>query len=80
MPTSHKKNITKMKGKRAVDPIDRIIFEEGLRIRHLLLDRGLDLLVFVLSKNILALIMAQPTEGIVEVKLNLNSSDFPPVI
>lgn len=48
----HKKNITKIKGKRAVDPIDRIIFEEGLRIRHLLLDRALDLLVLVLSNGI----------------------------
>ncbi len=34
---------------RAKDPIDRLIFENGLRIKNLFFDRGLDLLAIILN-------------------------------
>ena len=44
MTTLHKKR-TSIRNKKATDPIDQVIFEMGLRIRHLLLDRKLNLLI-----------------------------------
>ena len=38
-----------MKNKRATDPIDQLIFEKGLRVRHVVLDRNLNLMVLILS-------------------------------
>ena len=42
---------TSNRDKRATDPLDRLIFEKGLRIRHLLIDKGIDLMVLVLSNG-----------------------------
>ena len=53
MPTLHKKNIAQTRNKRATDPFDQLIFEKGLRIRHVLLDRDLDLLVLILSNGVI---------------------------
>lgn len=47
MTTLHKRTLTK--NKRATDPIDQLIFEGGLRVRHVFLDRKLDLMVLILS-------------------------------
>ena len=40
-----------VRNKRATDPFDQLIFEKGLRIRHLLLDKGIDLMALVLSNG-----------------------------
>ncbi len=53
MSTLRKKNIDPVKNKRGTDPFDQLIFERGLRIRHLLLDKTMDLLVLVLSNGII---------------------------
>lgn len=53
MPTLRKKHITPIRNKRAVDPVDQMIFEKGLRVRHVLLDRNLDLMVLILSNGII---------------------------
>ncbi len=53
MPTFRKKNTTPIKNKRATDPFDQLIFEKGLRIRNMLLDRDLDLMVLILSNGII---------------------------
>lgn len=53
MTTLHKKRIVPIKNKRSTNSVDQIIFEKGLRIRHLLLDRHLDLMVLILSNGIL---------------------------
>jgi len=42
-----------VRNKRATDPFDQLIFEKDLRIRHLLLDKGMDLMVLVLSSGII---------------------------
>jgi hypothetical protein len=47
--TTLPKRRSAIKNKRASDPIDQVIFEQGLRVRHLLLDRNLNLLVLILS-------------------------------
>lgn len=39
------------KDKRSTDPLDRVIFERNLRIRHLLLDKEMDLLLLVLTNG-----------------------------
>jgi hypothetical protein len=52
MSTSRsKKHKDQVRDKRSNDPFDQLIFEKGLRIRHLLLDRGIDLLAVVLSNG-----------------------------
>ena len=53
MPTFRKKNTTTVRNKRATDPFDQLIFEKGLRIRNMLLDQDLDLMVLVLSNGII---------------------------
>ena len=40
-----------VRNKRASDPFDQLIFEKGLRIRHLLLDRPIDLMALVLTNG-----------------------------
>ncbi len=52
MPSLRKKHIAPIKDKRSPDPFDQIIFEGGLRIRHVVLDRSLDLIVLVLNNGI----------------------------
>jgi hypothetical protein len=53
MPTSRKKHSTELiRNKRAQDPFDQLIFEKGLRIRHLLLDKDLNILVLILNSGI----------------------------
>jgi hypothetical protein len=53
MPTFRKKYlINSVRNKRAKDPFDQLIFEKGLRIRHLILDKDLDLMVVVLNSGI----------------------------
>ena len=42
-----------IRNKRASDPFDQLIFEKGLRIRHVLLDQDIDLLVLVLNSGII---------------------------
>jgi len=52
MTTLHKKRTgTAIRNKRATDPIDQVIFEKGLRVRHVFLDRSLDLMVLILSNG-----------------------------
>lgn len=41
-----------IRNKRSADPFDKLIFENGLRIRHLLLYKKMDLMVLVLSNRI----------------------------
>ena len=41
------------RNKRASDPFDQLIFEKGLRIKHLLLDKGIDLMAMVLTNGII---------------------------
>ena len=50
MNTLSKKK-SRIKDKRSTDPIDRLIFEKGLRIKHLLVDKDIDLLAIVLSNS-----------------------------
>jgi len=50
MNTLHKKR-TAIRNKRATDPIDRLIFEKGLRVRHVYLNRRLNLIVLILSNG-----------------------------
>ena len=52
MPTLRKKHIAP-RNKHADDPFDQVIFEGGLRIRHVLLDQDLDLMVLILSNGII---------------------------
>jgi hypothetical protein len=40
-----------VRNKKATDPFDQLIFEKGLRIRHVLLDLEMDLLVLVLTNG-----------------------------
>lgn len=42
-----------VRNKRATDPFDQLIFERSLRIRHLLLDKDMNLMVMVLSSGII---------------------------
>ncbi len=51
MNTLNKKNTTRIRNKRATDPIDQLIFEKHLRIRHLLLDKGINLMALVLNNG-----------------------------
>ncbi len=54
MSTLRRKNLSKpVRNKRAADPFDQLIFEKGLRIRHVLLDPDMDLLVLILSNGII---------------------------
>ena len=53
MPTFHKKKIDPVRNKSASDPLDRLIFEKRLRIRHMLFDQDLDLIVLILSNGII---------------------------
>lgn len=43
--------MSKMHNKRPSDPIDRLIHEEGLRIRDVYIDRSLDLMLLVLNNG-----------------------------
>ncbi|CAN5354267.1 hypothetical protein BH09BAC3_BH09BAC3_09240 [soil metagenome] len=52
MPTLRKKPIVPIKNNPSSDPFDQIIFEGGLRIRHVALDKQLDLIVLVLSNGV----------------------------
>ena len=47
MPTLHKKS--PIRNKPATDPVDQLIFEDGLRVRHVFVDRKLNLMVLILS-------------------------------
>lgn len=47
-----RRSVDLVRNKRATDPLDQLIFEKGLRIRHVLLDRDIDLLVLVLNSGI----------------------------
>lgn len=40
-----------IRNKRAQDPFDKLVFERGLRIKHVLLDKGLNLLIVVLNNG-----------------------------
>ena len=51
MNTLDRKQGISGRNKKASDPLDKLIFEKGLRIRHLLLDKGIDLMVLVLSNG-----------------------------
>lgn len=46
MSTSNKIN-----NKRATDPLDQLIFEEGLRIKSVWLDKELDLIIILLNNK-----------------------------
>ncbi|MBS1543402.1 MAG: DUF2442 domain-containing protein [Bacteroidetes bacterium] len=50
MTTSHKRRKA-IKNKRATDPIEKIIFDNGIRVRHVVVDRNLNLLVLILSNG-----------------------------
>ena len=52
MNTSIKKRVSLFKNKRASDPLYQLIFEKGLRVLHMILDRNLDLIVLILSNGI----------------------------
>ncbi len=41
----------KIENKRATDPIDQLIFEEGLRIKKLWIDKDLDLIIVLLNNK-----------------------------
>jgi Protein of unknown function (DUF2442) len=60
MSTLRKKYRGQISNKKATDPFDKLIFEKGLHIRHLLLDKGIDLLALVLSNG--AIIKSQISE------------------
>lgn len=53
MPTFRKRyvKVKPVRNKRATDPFDKIIFDRGLRIRHLVLDKDIDLMVLVLNNG-----------------------------
>jgi hypothetical protein len=42
---------TKISNKRATDPLDQLIFEEGLRIKSVWLDQELDLIIVLLNNK-----------------------------
>lgn len=52
MPILGKKHMT-IRSKRSTDPLDRLILEKELRVRHVVLDRSLDLMVLILSNGII---------------------------
>lgn len=41
----------KIENKRATDPIDQLIFEEGLRIKSLWIDKALDMIIVLLNNK-----------------------------
>ena len=45
------KTSNKHQNKKSADPIDKLIFEKGLRLKHLMIDRQLDLLVVILNNG-----------------------------
>lgn len=45
------KNLNRSADKKSVDPIDKLIFEKGLRISYLMIDKKLDLLIAVLNNS-----------------------------
>ena len=45
------KNLTRANDKKSTDPIDKLIFEKGLRISYLMIDKKLDLLAAVLNNG-----------------------------
>lgn len=52
MPILRKKHTT-IRSKRSTDSLDRLILEKELRVRHVVLDRSLDLLLLILSNGII---------------------------
>ncbi len=53
MSTLRKRHaVNPVRNKKAIDPFDQLIFEKSLRIRHVLLDQDMDLLILVLSNGI----------------------------
>lgn len=42
---------SKIENKRATDPIDQLIFEEGLRIKSIWFDKELDLMILLLNNK-----------------------------
>lgn len=51
MSTSVKERFEKTVNKRAKDPFDRLIFEQGLRAKHILADKKLNTLVVLLNNG-----------------------------
>ena len=47
--SSHKSKDEIIINKRATDPFDRLIFEKGLRVKHILVDKALDTMLILLS-------------------------------
>ena len=45
------KTSNKIINKKSNDPIDRLIFEKGLRVKHLLIDSDLDLIIILLNNG-----------------------------
>ncbi|MBU0765571.1 MAG: DUF2442 domain-containing protein [Bacteroidetes bacterium] len=41
----------KISNKKATDPFDRLIFEKGLRIKRLIIDKELDLIILILNNG-----------------------------
>jgi hypothetical protein len=54
----------KIENKRATDPIDQLIFEEGLRIKSLWIDKALDMIIVLLNnkKLLKSLTNASPSQ------------------
>ena len=44
-------SISKTTNKKSKDPFDRVIFEKGLRIKNILVDKDLDLMAIVLNNG-----------------------------
>ena len=51
-----KTSVNKITNKHSKDPIDKLVFEKGLRIKHLITDKSLNVIVVVLNNgNVLKL-------------------------
>ena len=49
----HGMNTSKIHNKKSTDPFDRLIFEKGLRIKTLVIDKELDLIAIFLNNGII---------------------------
>lgn len=47
--SSHKKNEERIVNKRATDPFDRLIFEKGLRVKQIMIDKNLNTMLILLN-------------------------------
>ncbi len=45
------KNLAKSIDKKATDPVDKMIFEQGLKAKNLIIDKELDMMLLVLSNG-----------------------------